>query len=178
MCRRVVVSDSSVLLELERSSLMAAAFSLSLDLCAPDFLYQRELEPYGDHLFGSGLRVLELDGPGILRAVRYRRAAPSLSLFDAFALTLTYRTGAALLTGDGRLWHLATEEGVACHGFLWLIDRIYGERTASLRALCDGLVTLRDHSRRGLPKAEVANASSCSTVLPTAIDPGLLESNF
>ena len=93
MCRHGVVFDSSVLLDLERSSLMTAALPLNLDLCVTDLLYQHELEPYGDRLFGLGLKVMELDGPGILHALRYRRVAPSLSLCDAFGLALARRSG-------------------------------------------------------------------------------------
>lgn len=43
MSRQVVVSDSSVLVDLERGGLFAAAFSLQLKYCVPDLLYQREL---------------------------------------------------------------------------------------------------------------------------------------
>lgn len=44
MSRRVVVSDSSVLIDLERGSLFDAAFSLRLEFCVPDLLYRRELQ--------------------------------------------------------------------------------------------------------------------------------------
>ena len=128
-------------LELERGSLIAAAFALSLDFCVPDLLYQRELARHDHRLLPLGLKVLELDGPGVLRAVRYRRVAPALSVFGVFALALANRTGAGLLR------RLATEEGVTCHGLLWLIDHMYCERTASLTELRDALVILRDHAR-------------------------------
>lgn len=61
MPRRVVVSDSSVLIDLERGSFFAAAFALPFEFCVPDLLYRRELEPLGgDHLVQMGLRVLWL----------------------------------------------------------------------------------------------------------------------
>lgn len=47
MSRRAVVSDSSVLIDLERGSLIAAAFALKLEFCVPDLLFRLELEPYG-----------------------------------------------------------------------------------------------------------------------------------
>ena len=47
MSRRVVVSDSSVLIDLERGPFFAAAFSLPFEFCVPDLLYRRELEPRG-----------------------------------------------------------------------------------------------------------------------------------
>ena len=121
MSDRVVVSDSSVLIDLERGSLFAAAFALRLEFCVPDLLYRLELQPFGgDRLVSMGLQVLDLDGAGVVQATGYRRAVPALSLSDAFALALAQRTGSTLLTGDARLRRLAGGERVDCHGVLWL----------------------------------------------------------
>ena len=38
---------------------------------------------------------------------------------------------------------------------LWLLDRMLRERTPTPQQLYDGLVRIRDHTRRRLPKAEV-----------------------
>ena len=54
MSHRVVVSDSSVLIDLERGSLFAAAFALRLKFCVPDLLYRLELQPHG------GARLLSM----------------------------------------------------------------------------------------------------------------------
>ena len=111
MSPHVVVSDSSVLIDLERGCLFDAAFALPLDFCVPDLLYRRELEPYGGRqLVDKGLRVLELDGDGVAQAVRYRQTERAISLSDAFALVLARRTGSTLLTGDARLRRLAVSE--------------------------------------------------------------------
>ena len=156
MRRRVVVSDSSVLIDLERGSFFATAFALPLEFYVPDLLYRRELEPYnGDRLLEMGLRVLELDDVGVSRALRYRQAVPALSLPDAFALSLAHATCGTLLTGDARLRQLASTEKIACHGLLWLLDRIFQARTATPSQLHDGLVSIRDHPRCRLPKGEI-----------------------
>ncbi len=156
MARRVVVSDSSVLIDLERGAFFAAAFALPLEFYVPDLLYRRELEPYGgDRLLHMGLRVLELDDAGVARAARYTQAISALSLPDAFALALAHTTRGTLLTGDARLRQLARDENIACHGLLWLLERMFRDRTATPRQLHDGLVTIRDHPRCRLPKAEV-----------------------
>ncbi|MCY4058618.1 MAG: PIN domain-containing protein [Gammaproteobacteria bacterium] len=157
MPRCVVVSDSSVLIDLERGAFFAAAFALPLEFCVPDVLYRREIEPFGgDRLVDMGLRVLELDGAGVARAAQYRRAVPALSVADAFALALARSIGGALLTGDARLRRLAGDEKVTCHGVLWLLDRMLQERSATPRQLHDGLVKIRDHPRCRLPTAEVS----------------------
>ena len=156
MSHRVVVSDSSVLIDLERGSLFTPAFALPLEFCVPDLLYQRELPPQGGHrLLELGLRVVELDARGVSRAIFYRRAVPALSLPDAFALALAHCNGATLLTGDARLRQLASDENVICHGLLWLIDLMFDHRTATATDLHDGLLNIRDHPRCRLPKAEV-----------------------
>ena len=156
MSYQVVVSDSSVLIDLERGAFFTAAFALPLEFCVPDLLYQQELRPFGgDRLVDMGLRVVELDATGILRAVRYRETVPALSLSDAFALAFARGTGSTLLTGDARLRKLAGDESVTCHGLLWLLDRMLEEHTATPRELYEGLVRIRDHPRCRLPKAEV-----------------------
>ena len=156
MSRRVVVSDSSVLIDLDRGSLFTAAFSLRLEFCVPDLLYRRELQPYGgDRLVDMGLKVLDLDGDGVAQAARYHRTVPALSLSDAFALALAHRTGSTLLTGDARLRRLARDEEIVCHGVLWLLDRVHDEQTETPQRLYDGLVSIRDHPRSGLPRAVV-----------------------
>ena len=145
-----------MLIDLERGSLFDAAFSLRLEFCVPDLLYRRELQPYGgDRLVDMGLKVLDLDGDGVAQAARYHRTVPALSLSDAFALALAHRTGSTLLTGDARLRRLARDEKIVCHGVLWLLDRMHDEQTATLQQLYDGLVSIRDHPRCRLPRAEV-----------------------
>ena len=45
---RVLVSDSSVLIDIERGALLEAAFSMSYELCVPDLLYHQELADHGE----------------------------------------------------------------------------------------------------------------------------------
>ena len=156
MSLRVVVSDSSVLIDLERAALFPAAFALPLEFCVPDLLYRLELQPFGgDRLLSMGLNVRNLDGAGVAQATGYRRATPALSLSDAFALALAQRAGSTLLTGDARLRCLAADERVSCHGVLWLFDLMFRETTATPQQLYDGLVNVRDHPRCRLPRAEI-----------------------
>ena len=151
-----VVSDSSVLIDLERGCLFDSALALRLKFCVPDLLYRRELQPYyGDHLLAMGLKVLDLDGAGVGQAAGYHRAVPALSMSDAFALSLAHRTDSILLTGDARLRQLATEEKIICHGVLWLLDRMHDEQTATPQNLYDGLISIRDHPRCRLPMPEI-----------------------
>jgi hypothetical protein len=117
----VLVADTSVLVDLERGSLLEASFRLQFQLAVPDLLYERELKGYaGDALIRLGLVVEELDGDGLARALTYRRRVPALSVPDSFALALAQTREWVLLAGDGALRRLATDEAVECHGVLWL----------------------------------------------------------
>lgn len=153
---RVLVSDTSVLVDLERGSLLEASFRLPFQFAVPDLLYERELKGYGgDELIRRGLAVVELDGDGLTRALAYRRQAPALSVPDSFALALAQTREWVLLTGDGALRQLATDEAVECHGVLWVLDEIHGAAVATAQALHDGLNAISGHPRCRLPRHEI-----------------------
>jgi predicted nucleic acid-binding protein len=153
---RILVSDTSVLIDLERGSLLEAAFGLSCEFAVPDLLYRRELRDYnGPHLMTMGLRVEELDSDGIVRAQSYRARKPVLSLPDAFALSLAKTHEFLLLSGDKALRNLAKEEAVECRGVLWLLDRMNDEEAATMEQLFEGLKAIASHPRCRLPTREV-----------------------
>ena len=152
---KVLVSDTSVLIDLERGALLEASFLLPFQLAVPDLMYERELKNHGgDALLDRGLRIEELDSAGVLHALGYRRQQPSLSLPDSFALALAARNGWTLFTGDRTLRELATEENVDCHGVLWLLDRMFEASATSASKLCAGLEAISAHPRCRLPKSE------------------------
>lgn len=153
---RVLVSDTSVLVDLERGSLLTAAFRLPYQFAVPDLLYKRELEGYGgDELIRLGLEVEELDGDGIARALQYQQQAPALSLPDSFALALAQTRKWVLLSGDGTLRRVAANERVECHGVLWLLDELHQSGAAPARRLHEGLTAISQHPRCRLPGGEV-----------------------
>ncbi|MCW3618671.1 hypothetical protein K6Y76_37205, partial [Burkholderia cenocepacia] len=57
----ILVSDTSVLIDLERGGLLEAAFSCGLTMAVPDLLYERELETENGPLLRKlGLGVVAL----------------------------------------------------------------------------------------------------------------------
>lgn len=152
---RVLVSDTSVLIDLERGDLIERAFGLTFELAVPDVLYRRELQDFdGQRLVDLGLRVEELEAEGVVDAQAFRRRVPRLSVPDSLALALAQRRTWTLLTGDGALRQLALAEGVACHGVLWLLDLML-EGGVDGERLRDGLATIAAHPRCRLPMREV-----------------------
>ena len=153
---KVLVSDTSVLIDLDRGSLVESTFRLPFEFTVPDLLYERELREHGGPEFVRlGLRVEELDGDGVSLALSYLRKRRSLSLPDSFALALAKRNAWTLLSGDRELRALAEEEEVRCHGVLWLLDQMFKQRVIDLEDLRAGLGRIAAHPRCRLPKSEI-----------------------
>src|SRR5262249_17521273 len=118
----VLVSDTSILIDLERGEIIEAAFKTTYEIAVPDLLYERELAPHaGERLKKLGLKVLGVDDAGVALAQRYRTQERRLSLVDVMSLALAKRQTCTLLTGDGALRALAMAEQVECHGLFWLL---------------------------------------------------------
>ena len=154
--QQVLVSDTSVLIDLTRGSLLEASFRLAFRFVVPDLLYECELKNWGgEDLIRLGLVIEQLDGDGVSLALNYRKRMPALSLPDCFALALAQIHSWILLSGDNALSQLATNEAVECHGVLWVIDQMHEAAVMSVRKLHDGLTAISQHPRCRLPKAEI-----------------------
>jgi hypothetical protein len=152
----VLVSDTSVLIDLERGGLLEAAFTLPYEFAVPDVLYHQEMAgEWGGHLVAIGLRVEEVSAAGVGKALGYRSAHPVLSIPDSFALALAQERKWTLLTGDSQLRELATAEHVECHGVLWLLDRMEEAGAPAIQGLHDALAAIAGHPRCRLPRREI-----------------------
>jgi hypothetical protein len=152
----ILVSDTSVLIDLERGSLLKTAFDLPYEFAVPDILYEQEIKDYnGEELISLGLRVEELGESTVSAAIGFRRRKPAISVPDSFALALAQAESWTLLTGDGPLRKLAKDESVKCHGTLWIFDQMYTRGVAEPRVLYDGLNAIASHSRCRLPRVEI-----------------------
>lgn len=153
---KVLVSDTSVLIDLERGGLLEIAFTLPFEFAVPDLLYTQELQQHrGERLLGLGLRIESLSPDEVSRAVDYLRSKPVLSLPDTFALALTMSHEWTLLTGDRALRELAESEQVDCHGVLWVLDQIHEAQIMPAQLLRESLQTIADHPRCRLPRHEI-----------------------
>ncbi|MFZ5619317.1 MAG: hypothetical protein ACOZAA_18550 [Pseudomonadota bacterium] len=152
----VLVSDTSVLIDLERGRLLEEMFRLPFDFAVPDLLYGRELKgPLGDQLVALGLRVEVLTPEELSRATIVRRQNASLSTPDTFAFAIAESRKWPLLTGDGGLRELALAERIEMHGVLWLFDQLADGNHVALGRLHDGLSAIFAHPRCRLPVQEV-----------------------
>jgi hypothetical protein len=153
---KVLVSDTSVLVDLERGDFLDACFGLPYEFAVPDLLYVRELKDFGGaELVARGLRIEQLTGDEVLIAQNIRGIRPVLSLPDAFAYALASSRGWWLLTGDGELRELARAEHVTFHGVLWVLDNLFDARIVETALLVSGLEAIAAHPRCRLPRADI-----------------------
>ena len=151
-----LVSDTSVIIDLDRGDLLEAAFGLDDRFVVPDLLFKRELDgEFGERLRVLGIVVESLEGSEVTRAVQLGQAERRLSLADTFAFALALGRQWTLLTGDGVLRSVAEAEGLSVHGVLWIIDRIEGSGLCDARTLHGCLSKTAAHPRCRLPRREV-----------------------
>lgn len=152
----ILVSDMSVIVDLDRGDLLEAAFGIGEVLATPDYLFARELDQdFGARLRACGLRIEPLEGNEVATAALAQRADSRLSIADAFAFALARGRGWPLLTGNAPLRALAAREGLQILETLWVVDRVEAAGLKDCRALLACLARAMAHPRCRLPKAEV-----------------------
>ena len=86
---RVVISDSSCLIDLRKMSLLDAFLRLPYELLIPNTLFEEELLKFTaaqkKSLVRGGLKVVDLPGDSVLRARQIARDMPHLSIHDGFS---------------------------------------------------------------------------------------------
>lgn len=151
----VLVSDTSVLVDLHRGAVLEIALRLPYEFAVPDLLFERELRDWEGLALEGRLTILPLDGGGVELAAGYRRADTRLSLPDAFALALA-KLGRPHAAGRRcQPCALAETERVECHSVLWVLDGIARCELAPLAALHAALAAILAHPRCRLPRSEI-----------------------
>jgi hypothetical protein len=157
---RIVVSDSSCLIDLRKASLLDAFLGLPYEILIPNTLFEEELLKFTSAqkkaLIRGGLKVMDLPGERVLRAQHVVRGAPQLSIHDGFAFALAEtHAGCILLTGDSSLRTLATVHDIEVHGVLWVVDQIHAHRLGTAASLHAALLLLAEDPAVRLPRREL-----------------------
>ena len=158
---RIVVSDSSCLIDLRKVSLLDALLRLPCEFLIPNTLFEDELIKFTaaqkKALLRGGLQVVDLPGERVLRAQAVMRQAPRLSVHDGFAFALAeHHPGCILLTGDGELRTLAAQHKIEVHGVLWVIDELHRNGVVKAKTLLRALKAFSSDATVRLPKREVS----------------------
>ncbi len=158
---RIVVSDSSCLIDLRKVSLLDVFLRLPYEFLIPNTLFEEELLKFTtaqkNALVRGGLKVIDLPGDRVLRAQQVMRQIPKISVHDGFAFALAEgHPGSILLSGDGELRRLAAEHEMEVHGVLWVIDEIHRCKLATVANLRSALKLFFGDITVRLPRREVA----------------------
>ena len=156
---KVLVSDSSILIEFSKRELLHKMFDLEFEFAVPDLLFHEELidlGPYGrQDLLDYGLRVESLDAEGVQSANAYQAERPALSLVDSFALALAGLQEWQLLTEDRTMRNVAESRGIVCFGALWVFDRMLDANILPASQALVALEAMYDDPRCPVPKDEL-----------------------
>lgn len=157
---RVIVTDTSCLIDLRKASLLESFMRLPHEIIMPDILFQEELLKFTHAekatLLEGGLVVVELPGGDVLRAQEIAYRFPALSIQDCYVFTLAERsTGCILLTGDNRLKNIAASHEIEVHGILWAVDVMQRSETATVLELIAALELFDNDETIRLPSQEV-----------------------
>jgi len=158
---RIIVSDTSCLIDLRKAALLAAFLRLPFEILIPNTLFEDELLSFTAEekrtLVKAGLKVVDLPGAQVSRARDVIRAQPRLSIHDGFAFALAEtHPGCILLTGDSGLRTLAEHSQIEVHGVLWVCDRLLESKLATAERLHASLSKLAADPAVRLPKRELA----------------------
>jgi hypothetical protein len=152
----ILVSDTSVLIELDRGNLLEAAFSCDITMVVPDLLYQNEIEDEnGPYLRKLGLGVVSLSPDEVELAQTIKQQRPALSLPDCFALSCALRQNHVLVTEDRKLHNEAATRKAKVCGLFWILDQMEACGKFSLSTLHEGLSIMSAYPRCPLRKDEV-----------------------
>lgn len=157
---RVVVSDSSCLIDLRKASLLDVFLRLPYRFLIPNTLFEEELLKFTDEektiLLGGGLEVMDLPGETVARGVAIAGSLSHLSIHDGLAFALAKSMeGCVLLTGDAKLRTLAENHGMEVHGTLWLLEIIHRHGLVPAEQLAAVLRVFDDDPMVRLPGREL-----------------------
>jgi hypothetical protein len=162
---KIVVSDSSVLMDLAKTELIEPTLALPFEFIIPDVILASELLDLGwykpDDLERLGFQIGALEGAEAQHAMSYfRQYRTHLSLNDCFAWRLAEIHQGILMTGDGDLRRLASSRGLEVHGVLWAIELMAQHRTCPHRRLVSCLEQLDADPLVRLPRTALRTLKS------------------
>lgn len=158
---RIVVSDTSCMIDLRKAALLEELLRLPFTFVMPNTLFDDEwlsLEAAEKaKLRELGLEVHDLRPELVERAVQVFNQHRRLKLNDCFALVLAEDVDdGVLLTGDGLLRRVAEEREVEARGVLWVTDELEARNLLPVDRLLGALRILQEDELVFLPEDELA----------------------
>lgn len=150
----LLISDASVLIDVELAGLSQAMFQLAHEFAVPDVLFEEELRDQHEALPALGLQLRPMPATVIETSVRLRHRYRHPSQNDLFAVALAIHEKCDLLSGDRRLVEAARELGLNAHGTLWVIEELFAAGSIDVPRARTGYAAMR-HGGSRLPWPEV-----------------------
>ncbi len=159
---RIVVSDTSCLIDLRKTNLLEAFAQLPYKIMIPDILIEHEFVKFKPEdknaLIDNGVQIVELSESGIERITQIQVQNAALSVYDCFAFVVAENhPGSILLTGDKRLRTLAIQSGIESHGVLWVINELNTHDLVTPRKLHRALTFFEQDETVRIPAIEIKN---------------------
>lgn len=151
---QIIISDASVLIDIEIGELTSAMFRLPYQFVVPDILFIEELSDRHSNLLSYGLDNRMMTGEQIREAYKLRQKYPRPSVNDLLALVLAKFEKCQLLTGDKALRDVAIKLGVEIHGTIWLVEQMMIYKNISNDIAYNAFCRMKDFGSR-LPWDEV-----------------------
>lgn len=130
-------------------------FYISCDTFREEFLKSETMKT---DLLKYGLHLADVTDDEGLLAMTYQSRYSGLSLYDSFALAIAKRRCWILLTGDMPLRKAADQEGVECHGTIWIYDQLIEKErisSAEQKPIIDAFIDAVRNGRCRLPITEL-----------------------
>lgn len=151
----IVFGESSVMVDLEYSDLLAPALACGFTLAAVDLLFNQLSSEESVRWQASGLVVLNLSPDEVDRARNIRSENAALAFSECFALSRAARPQHTLVTGNPRLRAIAKDHGVSAQGFYWFLDQMERSGRVAAGVLRAGLTTLAKMGRCQMSQDEI-----------------------
>ena len=155
----IVVNDASCLIDLRKARLLHLLVRLPYRFMIPLPVRASELldfTPQEWAVLDGGMETFDLPPDRVAEVFALKSVHPKLSANDCFCLVTTRcHKDAILLTGDGLIRRVATEDGRRVHGILWVVDELRRLVLCGDDVLAVALELWRNDPAVFLPVAEI-----------------------
>lgn len=153
---KVLVSDSSVIIDLCRYRLIQPLGQLPYDFCITDITLAEILrDDHRSDLLGTGIRVVSLTSEEMGLLMRFQTENKGLSNADCSSLAIMKSRKYALLAGDRIMRRTAKDGGFEVHGTLWIIDAYLDHNLVTPKTIRSTLELMLEDPRIRLPRSEM-----------------------
>lgn len=161
---RVIVSDTSCLIDLRKVRLLEAFLRTPFERVIPYTIFEDELLRFTDEerqLIAEHMEIVDSPSEQVVRAGRVNTENPALTLNDCFAYVIAESLDdCVLLTGDRSLRVLAERNKIEVHGVLWSLDMIREAALVPVSELIAALEYFRDDQTVHVPREHITRMLS------------------